>query len=126
MTQVWMYSLAASSNPDHVSCVVPWLVDPDLIFFGPCKKRIRGLLRRRFLGESISHAPAPATEDLFIVGVNGSNKTRSRKIVWAGRLSEVMTFAEADNRLVEIGSGGFAIIGFLRCMCARCLRTESL
>ena len=76
MTQVWMYSLAASSNPDHVSCVVPWRVDEDLIFFGPCKKRIRELLRGGFW-ESISHAPA--TEDLFIVGVNGSNKTRSRR-----------------------------------------------
>ena len=97
MTQVWMYSVAASSDPDHVSCVVPWRVDHDLIFFGPCKKRIRELLRRRFLGESISHAPA--TEDLFIVGVNGSNQTRSRKIVWAGKLSEMMTFAEADRRL---------------------------
>jgi hypothetical protein len=98
MTQIWMYSLAASTDPDHVSCVVPWLVDQDLIFFGPCKKRIRELLRRRFLGESISHAPV--TEDLFIVGVNGSNQTRSRKIVWAGKLSEIMTFAEADRRLL--------------------------
>src|SRR5205807_9777740 len=38
-------------------------------------------------------------DDLYIVGVNGSNKEKTRKVVWAGRLSAVMTFAEAYTRL---------------------------
>jgi len=97
MKEVWIYSVAASSDPDHVTCVVPWRVDEDLIFFGPCKRRIRELLRRKFLREGVNYASA--TGDIFIVGVNGSNQIRSRKIVWAGRLLEVMTFAEADRRL---------------------------
>lgn len=96
MTQVWIYSMKVSSDPDHVQCVVPWQVDEDLIFFGPCKKRIRENLRERFLGPNVSYATV--TGDLFIVGVNGSNAARSRKIVWAGKLSEVMTFAESDRR----------------------------
>jgi hypothetical protein len=39
------------------------------------------------------------TESIFIVGVNGSNQQGTRKVVWAGRLSEVMTFAKAQARL---------------------------
>jgi hypothetical protein len=97
MTQVWIYTVSASSDPDHVRCVVPWRVDEQLIFFGPCKKRIRERLRRQFLGPATNHATA--TDDLFIVGINGSNHVGIRKIVWAGKLSEVMTFAEADLRL---------------------------
>jgi len=92
-----MYTVAASSQPDHIYCRVPWRVDEHLIFFGPCKKRMRERLRRQFLGEGISHVQT--NDDLFIVGVNGSNKEKIRKVVWAGRLSEVMTFAEADRRL---------------------------
>ena len=40
MTQVWIYVVASSSDPDSVRCKVPWRVDGDLIFFGPCKKHM--------------------------------------------------------------------------------------
>ena len=99
MVQVWIYVVGASNGPDHVSCVVPWRVDEDMIFFGPCKKRIRENLRGQFLGPSCNHNKA--TDALFIVGVNASNKEEIRKVVWAGRLSEVMTFAEAYRRFKE-------------------------
>jgi hypothetical protein len=79
-----------------LGCSVPWRVDDDLIFFGPCKKLVRERLRKRFLCD-ISHTIP--IEDIFIVGVNGSNKTQTRKIVWAGKISEIMTFAEADRHL---------------------------
>ena len=38
-------------------------------------------------------------KDIFIVGVNGSNPQCIRKVVWAGKLVEVMTFAEAHAGL---------------------------
>jgi hypothetical protein len=97
MAKVWLYVVAASNDPDSVRCVVPWQVDRDLVFFGPCKKRIRERLRRQFLRGSKSHATV--TERLFIVGVNAGNSQRIRKIVWLGRVAEVMTFAEATARL---------------------------
>lgn len=99
MPQVWIYTVGANSNPDLVECNVPWRVDQELIFFGPCMKSLSKRLRKEFLKEEINHAPI--TEDLFIVGVNGNNKQRTRKVIWAGKLSEVMTFAEADKRLKE-------------------------
>lgn len=98
MTQVLIYVLAASQNPDHVRCKVPWRVDEDLIFFGPCKKRIRKFLRDKYLMPD-NKGHSNVDEDIFIIGVNGSNPIPSRKVVWAGKLSEVMTFAEADKRM---------------------------
>lgn len=104
MTRVWMYSLAASHDPDRVRCVVPWRVDENLIFFGPCKKRIRERMCRDFLGTNNHRRIGDKDEAIFIVGVNGSSQQRVRKIVWAGRLTEAMTFAEAQARL---NGGGF-------------------
>jgi hypothetical protein len=97
MAKIWMYVLGANSNPDCVRCQVPWRVDEKLIFFGPCKKGIRKCLRKMFLGPNRSHQMV--TEELFIVGVNTLGRVKKRKVVWWGKLSEVMTFAEADKRL---------------------------
>lgn len=100
MTQLWIYVVASSSDPDYVRCKVPWRVDEELIFFGPCKKHMRERLRRRFLGPSVNHCHTNrSAERTFIVGINGSNPQHVRKVIWAGRLSEVMTFAKATTRL---------------------------
>jgi len=96
-----MYVVRTSSDPDKVEGAVPWRVDEKLIFFGPCKKPIRKRLREKFLGQDCSHNRV--TEDIFIIGVNAIKKVKKRKIVWWGRLSEVMTFAEAHKRLNEDG-----------------------
>ena len=99
MTRLWMYTLAASNNPDLIDCVVPWQVDDDLIFFGPCKKRIRERLRGDFLRNTSHRVLSENDDQTYIVGVNGSNPENVRKIVWAGRLSEVMTFPQAPDRM---------------------------
>lgn len=97
MTRVWMYVLDASKDPDNVQCAVPWRVDEDLIYFGPCKRRLRKRLRTENLSANRTHSAVD--DDLYIVSVNGSNAKRVRKVVSAGTLSEVMTFAEATERL---------------------------
>lgn len=80
MREVWIYVVRASSDPDRiVGCHVPWRVDDELIFFGPCKKLIRKKLRKRYLlPEQKNHATV--TEDLIIVNVNGANPGRIRKM----------------------------------------------
>ncbi|HEY7327287.1 MAG TPA: hypothetical protein VH592_06600 [Gemmataceae bacterium] len=97
MTQVWIYTVASSKDPDQVACVVPWQVDEEQIFFGPCKVRMREQLRRQYLSSGCNYTNT--IENLFIVGINGSNKEQLRKVIWYGKLSAVMTFAEADKRL---------------------------
>jgi hypothetical protein len=102
MTQVWMYVVASSHDPNNVCCPVPFRVDEDLVFFGPCKKRIRERLRKEFLMNGVTHREiGSSTENVFIVGVNASNHQHIRKVVWAGKLSAVMTFAEAHGRLQQ-------------------------
>src|SRR5205823_4306866 len=94
---VWMYAMASNKDPDNVRCVVPWRVDDDYIFFGPCKVRMRERLRERYLREDCTHRVLHT--GLSIVCVNGSNPKRIRKVVASGSVSQVMTFAEADRRL---------------------------
>src|SRR5947209_15224903 len=84
-------------RPRQGPCVVPWLVDEDLIYFGPCKRRLRERLRKEYLTGGRTHCTV--NDDLYIVSVNGSNAKRVRKVVSSGKLSEVMTFAEAAGRL---------------------------
>ena len=97
MTRVWMYVLASSPDPDQILCPIPYRVDERAIFFGPCKRRIREHLRSEYLGQGVTYAKR--SNGPFIVGVNGSNPQRIRKVVFAGRVCEVMTFAEAHRRL---------------------------
>ena len=40
-------------------------------------------------------------DDVFLVGTNGSNEQKERKIVWAGRLHRLMTFECAYNTLTS-------------------------
>lgn len=89
-----MYSVAASSDPDRIECVVPWRINNEFIFFGPCKKRIRENMRKKFTKNS--NKP---NDIIYIVGVNGSNFQQVRKIVFCGEVIEVMTFAEAYHKL---------------------------
>lgn len=97
--QVLLYVVGANPDPDNVHCSVPKQVDDELVFFGPCARSIRKRLREEYLGPScLSHRDV--VDDLFIVGVNAVNPERIRKTIWAGKVSELMTFAEADGRLV--------------------------
>ncbi len=96
MMTLFLYVVAASHDPDNVQCVVPYRVNDDVIFFGPCKKPLRKWLRDRYLKTSNDSYP---DADIFVVGVNGSNRKRIRKIVWAGSVTRVMTFEVAYNAL---------------------------
>ncbi len=92
----YLYVLGASRDPDEVECSVPFEIDADEIFFGPCKKKLRQQLRKQYLEDRDSAEP---TEDLYLVGFNGLGHERVRKIVWVGRIKLVMTFAHAWDAL---------------------------
>jgi hypothetical protein len=98
-TRFILYVVRTSVTPDRCEGGVPWRVDGDEIFFGPCKKRLRRALRERFLGPERQLAEVARREWVVIAGVNASQGTRPRKLVWAGELLTVMSFAEAWARL---------------------------
>jgi hypothetical protein len=80
MTKLFLYVVKSSPDPNDVNCLVPWRIDDKEIFFGPCMRSLRRKLRHQYLGElNIIHP----NEDIFLVGVNGSNSKRIRKILVA-------------------------------------------
>lgn len=100
-TRLFLYVVAASRDPDSIKCLVPWEVSSNEIFFGPCKKRLREEFHRQYLATGDLHEPKE--EDIYLVGVNGANPKHERKIVWAGRVIKIMTFARANIELVGEG-----------------------
>ena len=36
-----------------------------------------------------------SSEDLYVIGLNGSNSRKERKIIWAGRILKILTFEKA-------------------------------
>jgi hypothetical protein len=96
VTKLFLYVVSASPNPDNVKCLVPYSISHKEIFFGPCKKRLRKKLRDQYLETSNDVNP---NESIFVVGVNGSNPEKCRKIIWAGRIIRLMTFEVAYDKL---------------------------
>lgn len=96
MTKLFLYVMSASPKPDDVECLVPYSISHKEIFFGPCKKRLRKKLCDQYLETSNDVNP---NESIFVVGVNGSNPEKCRKIIWAGRIIRLMTFEVAYNKL---------------------------
>jgi hypothetical protein len=93
MAVVYLYVLGASSDPDRLVCSVPWRVSKSEILFGPCKKKLRERLRPRLLGPQVDRAITK--EDIVFVGFNAVPAKRVRKVVWAGRIREAMSFGRA-------------------------------
>ena len=93
MTHVFCYIVAASKNPDAVECPVPYRIDDMEVFFGPCKKSLREWMRNHYLSESTESTES--ADDVYVVGFNGSNSSRIRKILWIGKLTRVLTFSAA-------------------------------
>jgi len=95
MTHLFLYILGASCDPDFVKCDVPLEINERKIFFGPCSKNLRNYLKREFLKEN-NHVNINDKE-VFIVGFNALNY--KRKIVWSGKVTDIMTYEEAYNSL---------------------------
>jgi hypothetical protein len=94
-----LYVVRTSPTPDRCEGAVPWRVDASQIFFGPCKKALRRALRERYLGPDRQLARVKGRERVVVAGVNAAQGPTPRKIVWAGELEQVMSFAEAWARL---------------------------
>jgi len=96
--KVFAYVVGASNNPDAVECTVPYKVNKDIIFFGPCKKSLREKLYKEYLKNS-NNGEANVLDDIYVLGVNASNSKKIRKIIWVGRIVKVLTFERAYNVL---------------------------
>lgn len=106
MVEVRVYIMGGNEEPDRITCMVPFSSGKGRIFFGPCMKSIRRDFRKR--------DPNPG-EGIYLVGINNATKRKDRnwvdgkrkirKILWAGRVTGIMTFGEAYSKLK--GDPGF-------------------
>ncbi len=92
--RLYCYIVSATNSPDNVECYVPFKVNERLIFFGPCKRALRKELRKEF--ELSENDEVELIDDeIYVMGLNGSNKETIRKIVWLGRIIKLLTFEQA-------------------------------
>ena len=100
MNIAYLYILSASPNPNYVECSVPAEIDEKEIFFGPCKTTLRQKFYEEYLKNNKEGIAKPK-DNIYIIGFNASNSKRKRKIVWAGKVKEFMTFEYAWHNLKE-------------------------
>ena len=95
--QVLCYVVAGSGDPDRIECAVPYRIDDREVFFGPGKNALRERMRSRYLNDTTESAVP--SDDVYVLGFSGGNRSRTRKVVWIGKLTRVMTFAFAYSYL---------------------------
>ena len=100
MNIAYLYILSASPNPDYVECSIPAEIDENEIFFWPCKTTLRQKFYEEYLKNNKKGIAKPK-DNIYIIGFNASNPERKRKIVWAGKVKEFMTFEYAWHNLKE-------------------------
>jgi hypothetical protein len=88
---------AAGTDPRTIKCPVPWPVDEQEIFFGACKKQMRREFRQRFLVRGLTDAIPD--EELWLIGLYPPLDDRARNVLFAGKVTRVMTFARAYESL---------------------------
>ena len=98
--KVYLYIVKASTDPDKITCRVPYKVDEEFIFFGPCKKKLREEFFKNYLKSEPNGKIVPP-EEIYIVGVNGLPPTRVRKIVWVGKIINLYTFQQAFMEFIK-------------------------
>lgn len=96
MKIAYIYILGESSNPDVITCGVPYEINSKEIFFGPCKAKLRKYFWNKYLKNSKSKIEK-ANNGIFFIGLNSASS--ERKIVWAGEMKLVMTFKKAFELL---------------------------
>jgi len=64
-------------------------------FFGLCKKRLRENLYEWYLKNFPDGEKDVSSENLCIIGFNGNNKNKERKIIWVDKILKVLTFERA-------------------------------
>lgn len=89
---------------DAVSSLVPYKLNDDELFFGPCKKRIREEIKKNFLKEKDYINLLTTKQNIYIVGINPNlpKKDNSRRLLFAGKIKEIVTFKHSWNKYKKL------------------------
>ncbi|GAH78175.1 unnamed protein product, partial [marine sediment metagenome] len=97
---LYLYILGQKNGRDIISTPVPYRINEEEIFFGPCKKLIREELRSRFPSRDIVDIERENYE-IYLVGINpakGKKEDKTpRNFLFAGKIKKIFTFEQAWN-----------------------------
>lgn len=105
---LYLYILGSKNKADRISTLVPFRINDEEIFYGPCKKSIRGEIRKLFPSRDIIY-PERENYEIYLVGINPAKGKKERKvprsILFAGKIKKIFTFESAwkyyNNRAVN-------------------------
>ena len=76
--EVWTYIVAAGKSADKLTCGVPFRVNNNYIFFGPCMKNYRKSLYDQYIKkEKVERKDIE--EDIYFLGMSGSKVKDAKK-----------------------------------------------
>jgi len=94
--KVYLYILGSKNKEDRIDTAVPYRINNDTLFFGPCKKDIRKEIKEDFLKNKEYFDLKSTAIEIYLVGINPSKiKNAPRKLLFAGKIKEIFTFKKA-------------------------------
>ena len=89
---------------DAVSSLVPYKLNDDELFFGPCKKKIREEIKKYYLKEKDYVNLLTTKKNIYIVGINPNLpiQDKARRIIFAGKIKEIFTFKHSWNKYKKL------------------------
>ncbi|MEJ2249558.1 MAG: hypothetical protein P8Y97_07855 [Candidatus Lokiarchaeota archaeon] len=97
--RLYLYILGSDNEEDRIKTAVPYKINENELFFGPCKKGIREELWKEFLkGNREKVNLEEKNIEIYLVGINPAKvKNKPRKLLFAGKIKEIFTFKAAWN-----------------------------
>ena len=89
---------------DAVSSLVPYKLNDDELFFGPCKKNIREEIKKNYLKEKDYTNLLTTKQNIYIVGINPNlpKKDKARRLLFAGKIKEIFSFKYSWNKYKKL------------------------
>ncbi len=103
-TLLYMYILGTGNRENYLRGVVPYRINNEEVFFGPCKVPIRKevkTIKDELNGEY------KGNPKIYLVGINPTKSRKPRKILFVGEIINIFTFKEAWEHYDKIKSEDF-------------------
>lgn len=83
---------------------MPYKLNDDELFFGPCKKRIREEIKKNYIKEKDYINLLTTKQNIYIVGINPNlpKKDKARRLLFAGKIKEIFTFKQSWNKYKKL------------------------
>ena len=107
-TLLYIYILGICNRENYIRGVVPFRINKEEIFYGPCKKLMRGEIKSLWEERKNEKSKMPK---IYLMGINPTTNSKKpqdnmslkpRKILFAGEVLEIFTFKEAWDHYDQI------------------------